>query len=93
MATRVTTKGQVTIPKRVRDHLGIRPGTAVEFDVAADGRIVLKKAGRKRTGTDWARRVAVARRIPTLGLSTEEIMRMTRGDDWKEKPSRRRKAA
>ncbi|MBX3532531.1 MAG: AbrB/MazE/SpoVT family DNA-binding domain-containing protein [Rhizobiaceae bacterium] len=28
---RVTIKGQVTIPKDIRDHLGIGPGSAVEF--------------------------------------------------------------
>jgi AbrB family looped-hinge helix DNA binding protein len=28
---RVTTKGQVTIPKDIRDHLGIKPGSEVEF--------------------------------------------------------------
>ena len=28
---RVTTKGQVTIPKHIRDHLGIGPGSEVEF--------------------------------------------------------------
>ena len=28
---RVTEKGQVTIPKHIRDHLGIRPGSDVEF--------------------------------------------------------------
>lgn len=28
---RVTTKGQVTIPKEIRDHLGIKPGSEVEF--------------------------------------------------------------
>lgn len=31
MATTVTSKGQVTIPKPVRDHLGITTGGAVEF--------------------------------------------------------------
>jgi AbrB family looped-hinge helix DNA binding protein len=30
MGSRVTRKGQVTIPKRVRDHLGIEPGSVVE---------------------------------------------------------------
>ena len=38
MATTVTSKGQVTIPKSVRDHLGIRPGSRVDFRQAADGR-------------------------------------------------------
>lgn len=28
---RVTEKGQVTIPKEIRDHLGIRPGSEVAF--------------------------------------------------------------
>jgi len=37
---RVTTKGQVTIPKDVRDHLGIKPGTEVEF-VREAGRVQL----------------------------------------------------
>ena len=31
MATKVTQKGQVTIPKPIRDHLGIGPGSKVEF--------------------------------------------------------------
>ena len=35
MATTVTSKGQVTIPKSVRDHLGIRPGSRVDFRHAA----------------------------------------------------------
>ena len=33
MATSVTSKGQVTIPKRVRQALGITPGSKVEFDI------------------------------------------------------------
>ena len=33
----VTTKGQVTIPKKIRDALGITPGSKVEFDIAGSG--------------------------------------------------------
>ena len=33
---RVTTKGQVTIPKDIREHLGIKPGSEVEFVREAD---------------------------------------------------------
>jgi len=35
-ATTVTSKGQVTIPKEVRQRLGIRKGTRVEFEVVGD---------------------------------------------------------
>jgi AbrB family looped-hinge helix DNA binding protein len=34
---RVTIKGQVTIPKEIRDHLGIGPGSEVEFVPTDDG--------------------------------------------------------
>jgi AbrB family looped-hinge helix DNA binding protein len=45
MATTVTSKGQVTIPKQVRDALHVGPGCAVEFDVNSSGEVVLRKAG------------------------------------------------
>ena len=38
---KMTSKGQVTIPKKVRDHLGLKPGSEVEFEYIGDGRIVL----------------------------------------------------
>lgn len=37
MAVSVTSKGQVTIPKRIREALGITTGSKVEFDVAGGG--------------------------------------------------------
>ena len=45
MAASVTSKGQVTIPKRVRDALGITPGSKVEFDLEGGG-ARLKLVGR-----------------------------------------------
>ena len=42
MATRLTSKDQVTIPKRIRDALHLQPGTAVEFSVNAGGEVVLQ---------------------------------------------------
>lgn len=39
----VAERGQVTIPKSLRDKLGIRPGTALEF-VAKNGTLVARKA-------------------------------------------------
>lgn len=39
----VSEKGQVTIPKPLRDRLGIRPGQVLEFEEEA-GRLVARKA-------------------------------------------------
>ena len=43
MKSRVTDRGQITIPKRLRERLGIRPGQILEFE-AEDGRLVATKA-------------------------------------------------
>ena len=37
MVSTVTDKGQVTLPKAIRDRLGIRPGTKLDFELDADG--------------------------------------------------------
>jgi AbrB family looped-hinge helix DNA binding protein len=42
MTTRLTSKGQVTIPKGVRDELNLRPGDEIEF-VRVNGHFQLKK--------------------------------------------------
>jgi antitoxin PrlF len=77
METHVTTKGQVTIPKPIRDRLGIMPGDAVAFELAPDGRIVLLKAGGARPVSRFER----LRGRAGPGLSTDEIMALTRGED------------
>lgn len=41
---RLTQKGQVTIPKAVRQVLGIAPGDNVEFVVTADRQVVVGKS-------------------------------------------------
>jgi antitoxin PrlF len=37
----ITTKGQATIPKAVREHLGLKPGDRVKFFMHPDGSVVL----------------------------------------------------
>ena len=44
MKTRVSEKGQITIPKAVRAKLGLRPGTVLEIQ-AERGRLIGRKAG------------------------------------------------
>ena len=41
MESEVTVKGQATIPKPIRDHLGLKPGDRVKFFVHPDGTVVL----------------------------------------------------
>ncbi len=41
MESAITVKGQATIPKSIRDHLGLKPGDRVKFFVHPDGSVVL----------------------------------------------------
>ncbi|MBB4184652.1 AbrB/MazE/SpoVT family DNA-binding domain-containing protein [Sinorhizobium terangae] len=76
MTTTVTAKGQVTIPKPVRDLLGIGPGSKVDFRRAADGSIVLMRADKEKP----ASRFAKLRGHAGKGLDTDAIMALTRGE-------------
>jgi AbrB family looped-hinge helix DNA binding protein len=78
MSTVVTRKGQVTIPKKVREHLGIVAGTAVDFDLAEDGRVTVRRAGRK--GRSKRSPFARVRGRASTAMSTDAIMALTRGD-------------
>ena len=70
---KITTKGQVTIPKVIRERYGLRPGSEVRF-VEEDRRVVLKKA----QGEDvWER----YRGFLKLKMRTNEIFRLLRGRD------------
>ncbi len=72
----VTVKGQVTIPKAVRDHLGIVPGTEVRFRRAEDGSVVIEPVGTPKPQSRFAKFLGHA----GPGPSTDEIMEMTRGE-------------
>lgn len=41
MESAITTKGQATIPKAIREHLGLKPGDRVKFFVHPNGSVVL----------------------------------------------------
>jgi AbrB family looped-hinge helix DNA binding protein len=74
--TTITTKGQVTIPKPVRDRLGVKPGDEVTFELAEDGRVVIAKAKGKAKPS----RFEALRGHASKGLTTDQIMVLTRGE-------------
>ncbi|HEX9673410.1 MAG TPA: AbrB/MazE/SpoVT family DNA-binding domain-containing protein [Burkholderiales bacterium] len=81
MAHQVTVKGQVTIPKRVREHLGIRPGSGVEFEVGPKGDVLLRKVERSSKRARPRSRFAAVRGAATVRMRTEDILALTRGKD------------
>jgi AbrB family looped-hinge helix DNA binding protein len=79
MSTTLTRKGQVTIPKKVRDALNLKPGSAVEFSVNRDGEVVLHKLkGQAEYGID---RFEAARGKADIKWRTDELMLLLRGED------------
>lgn len=72
---RVSEKGQVTIPKELREALGIGAGTQVAFERADDAIVVRKVEGGSNRGRDMVNRL---RGRGDVRLSTEEIMALTR---------------
>lgn len=73
---RVTSKGQVTIPQKVREQLGISPGSEVDFELdEAGARLVRVSPGQGKA------LVARMRGRATVTMTTEEIMALTRGDE------------
>jgi len=72
---RITAKGQVTIPIELREVTGLLPGTEVDFSRDGDAvRLTRAKHARGRGGATVER----LRGKATSGLSTEEIMALTR---------------
>lgn len=76
MATTLTVKGQVTVPKQVRDAMDLRPGSRVEFAVNAAGEVVLRKAdGRPERVAD---RFDAVRGRAQVRWRTDELMALLR---------------
>ena len=85
MTTTVTVKGQVTLPKGVRDAAGIKPGDRVDVRATASGAVIIEKPG---ATSDYKKRLyEVAERRIIRGATTDEIMEMTRGysEDYPQK--------
>jgi AbrB family looped-hinge helix DNA binding protein len=79
MVTTMTVKGQVTIPKQVRQALRLAPGDGVEFAVNGEGQVVVHKAGAR--GNRKRDRFESARGKAQVKWRTDELMALLRGKD------------
>ena len=75
--TKVTENGQVTLPQEVLDQLGIGPGSEVTFQRNFDGSVVIQRVRAEALPPE---RLHELRGHAGPGLTTDEIMEMTRGD-------------
>lgn len=73
----ITSKGQVTIPLRIRNKFGLKPGTAVEFLTEGQKVILVPKRRGRSLVEDWLSRATGT----VKGRTTAAIMNLTRGDD------------
>ena len=81
MATTLTTKGQVTIPKHIRDAMQLGPGTAVEFSVNATGELVLHPPrAAKGAGALTQDRFDLVRGRADVPWRTDALMKLLRAD-------------
>jgi AbrB family looped-hinge helix DNA binding protein len=74
---RVTVKGQVTIPRDIREQLGIKPHSEVEF-VVEGSRVYLRK---RETAAPGKQVLALLAGSANARFSTDEILQLTRGDE------------
>ena len=87
MATTVTVKGQVTLPKAVREAAGIRPGDRVVVRARAEGGVVVERETAPGEASAYRKRLMdIAKRRPMRAgpfrdMPTDDIMRLLRGDD------------
>jgi antitoxin PrlF len=80
MLSTMTIKGQVTVPKRIRDALKLAPGNRVRFDVNEGGQVVLSKAGARGGPSTKLDRFERARGAAQVKWRTRELMALLRDE-------------
>lgn len=79
MPTTLSRKGQVTIPKPIRELLGLQTGSLVDFRVTETGQVMLCHPETETPRS--ASRFATLRGTATIRMKTDDIMAMTRSED------------
>lgn len=71
----------LSLPAEIMERLGLHEGDEVEVDVRG-GEMVVRRPWTPVDPEEYRARLRRLRGSLTAGLTTDEIMRMTRGDDW-----------
>ena len=79
MVTKVSTQGRITIPKKIRDRLGLKPGMVVEVFLNKDGQIVISSSEAKKEVNQA--RFDMARGKSDIRCKTEDLMMLLRGEN------------
>ena len=86
---RITLKGQVTLPRKVRDAVGLKPGDEVDVRATASGGVYIEKPGASQR---YRERIdALVKRRPIRGITTDEFMEASRGEISSRTEKRRRR--
>lgn len=80
MATTLTLKGKITIPKHIRDALGLKPGCMLNFAVNRDGEVVLQKADHFRCVAGTSDRFEATRGKADVEWRTHDLMALLRDE-------------
>ena len=75
ITARVTSKGQITLPKKIREKLGVRPGEDVGFE-ERDNHLVISKVVSKSPFDKW---VGTLKHLK--GQRSDDLVRKARGHD------------
>ena len=75
IVAKITSKGQVTIPKKVREKLGVQPGEEVSFD-EKEGVVFIRKAVTKSPFDKWVGKLKHLR-----GKRSDDLVKESRGHD------------
>jgi len=78
MSTKLSVRGQVTIPKQIRDALGLKPGMPVDFAVNSVGEVVIQFV--EPSPEQKPDRFEAARGRADVRWRTHDLMALLRGE-------------
>jgi len=79
MRSTVSKDGRIKLPKRIQDHLGLAPGMRIAFDITPSGTVFIRRANQQPDRLPIVDRFRALRGTASSGMSTDEVMRLTRG--------------